>query len=62
VAILNQGKVEQVGSPRMIQREPASDFVAGFIEGHAPVLKPVQALKTAQNQVSYPRPLPFRVG
>ncbi|MEA2985448.1 MAG: sulfate/thiosulfate transport system ATP-binding protein [Alphaproteobacteria bacterium] len=62
VAILNQGKVEQVGSPRMIRQEPASAFVAGFVEGTAPALKPVQALKTAQHQVSYPRHLPFRVG
>ena len=36
VAILNQGKVEQVGSPRMIQQEPASAFVAAFVEGHGP--------------------------
>jgi sulfate transport system ATP-binding protein len=33
VAILNQGKVEQVGTPRAILERPASKFVADFVEG-----------------------------
>jgi sulfate/thiosulfate transport system ATP-binding protein len=36
VAILDQGRVEQVGAPRIIQTEPASAFVAAFVEGTAP--------------------------
>ncbi len=55
VAILNQGRVEQVGAPRTIQTEPASAFVAAFVEGTAPALKPVRAPKIAQNQLSYRR-------
>lgn len=42
VAILNEGKVEQVGSPRLIQQEPASAFVASFVEGTAPVPEPMR--------------------
>jgi sulfate transport system ATP-binding protein len=33
VAVLNDGKVEQVGTPRLVQAEPASAFVAGFVDG-----------------------------
>jgi sulfate/thiosulfate transport system ATP-binding protein len=62
VAILNHGRVEQVGAPRLIQQEPASAFVAAFVEGTAPALHRVEAPKTVQNQLSRPRPIPFRVG
>jgi sulfate/thiosulfate transport system ATP-binding protein len=62
VAILNQGKVEQVGSPRMIQQEPASSFVAAFVEGTAAGLNPVPLRKMARNQAFYPRPIWFRAG
>lgn len=62
VAILNQGRVEQVGAPRIIQTEPASAFVAAFVEGTAPALKPIRALKIAQNQLSYARAMPFPMG
>ena len=33
VAILNEGRVEQVGTPRAILEKPASPFVADFVEG-----------------------------
>jgi sulfate transport system ATP-binding protein len=33
VAILNEGRVEQVGTPRAILEKPASEFVADFVEG-----------------------------
>jgi sulfate/thiosulfate transport system ATP-binding protein len=36
VAILNQGKVEQVGTPQAIREEPASAFVASFVDDSAP--------------------------
>ena len=62
VAILNQGRVEQVGAPRTIQTEPASAFVAAFVEGTAPALKPVRAPKIAQNQLSYAGAMPFPMG
>lgn len=38
VAILNHGRVEQVGTPREIYERPATPFVAGFI-GEANVLR-----------------------
>jgi sulfate transport system ATP-binding protein len=36
VAILNQGRVEQLGTPRQIIEQPASAFVADFVERTAP--------------------------
>jgi sulfate/thiosulfate transport system ATP-binding protein len=33
VAILNQGKIEQVGTPHQIVNQPANDFVADFVDG-----------------------------
>ncbi len=33
VAILNRGQIEQIGTPDMILSEPASPFVADFVEG-----------------------------
>ena len=33
VAILNAGKIEQIGTPATIVNHPASDFVAQFMEG-----------------------------
>jgi sulfate transport system ATP-binding protein len=31
IAVMNEGKVEQVGSPTEIYEHPASDFVMGFV-------------------------------
>jgi sulfate transport system ATP-binding protein len=62
VAILNQGKVEQVAAPQIIQQEPASAFVAAFVEGTAPAVAAVRHAKIAANSAIYPRrPLPVRV-
>jgi sulfate/thiosulfate transport system ATP-binding protein len=33
VAILNKGKIEQVGTPSQIVNHPATDFVAEFVDG-----------------------------
>jgi sulfate/thiosulfate transport system ATP-binding protein len=33
VAILNQGRIEQVGTPSQIINQPANNFVADFVEG-----------------------------
>jgi sulfate/thiosulfate transport system ATP-binding protein len=33
VAILNQGKIEQVGTPHQIVNQPANHFVADFVDG-----------------------------
>jgi iron(III) transport system ATP-binding protein len=38
VAVLNQGRLEQVGSPEDLYRKPATPFVAGFV-GRASVLR-----------------------
>src|SRR5215469_11453675 len=32
VAVLNQGKIEQIGTPRELRAEPANDFVEEFLE------------------------------
>jgi len=37
VAILNQGTIEQIGTPAEIRRAPASEFVADFIDSTADV-------------------------
>jgi spermidine/putrescine transport system ATP-binding protein len=37
IAVMNRGRVEQIGAPREIYDGPASRFVAGFI-GHANIL------------------------
>src|SRR6185437_1853457 len=39
VAILNQGSIEQIGTPAEIRRAPASEFVADFIDSTHPSLK-----------------------
>ncbi len=31
IAVMNEGRVEQWGSPREVYEEPASDFVMGFL-------------------------------
>ena len=31
IAVMNQGRIEQVGSPREVYDEPASEFVMGFV-------------------------------
>jgi sulfate transport system ATP-binding protein len=63
VAILNEGKVEQVGAPRIIQTEPASAFVAAFVDGSVPAQEPGRAPKHPPIPVSHPRrPIPFRIG
>jgi len=50
VAVLNNGRVEQVGTPQAIQAAPASAFVAAFVEGSAPAGDPGRA-----RQAVYPR-------
>jgi sulfate transport system ATP-binding protein len=69
VAILNQGRVEQVAPPRVILQQPASAFVAAFVEGSGPALDPARMAHAPAGRgqpgfaVSYPRRLhPFRLG
>ncbi len=60
VAILNDGKVEQVAPPRLIQQEPASPFVAAFVDGTAPALEP---RSPRPGPATYGRrPIPYRMG
>jgi ABC-type proline/glycine betaine transport system ATPase subunit len=33
VAILNEGRIEQIGTPREILQRPATEFVAKFVDG-----------------------------
>ncbi len=50
VAILNQGRIEQVGTPHEVRRTPASAFVRSFLDlppasgSGGPVLVPVKAM------------------
>jgi sulfate/thiosulfate transport system ATP-binding protein len=61
VAILNEGRVEQVGVPRAIQTEPASAFVAAFVEGTPSALEPVRKSDTGPSPIFLPRrTVPFR--
>jgi sulfate transport system ATP-binding protein len=54
VAILNQGRVEQIGTPRAILEQPASAFVAEFVEGSK------QAHQTKNGpEISRANPAPF---
>ncbi|MFX5522722.1 spermidine/putrescine ABC transporter ATP-binding protein, partial [Acinetobacter baumannii] len=34
MVVMNQGRIEQAGSPREVYNQPASAFVATFIGGH----------------------------
>jgi sulfate transport system ATP-binding protein len=70
VAILNQGRVEQVASPRVIMEEPASPFVAAFVEGSGPGLNPASdggrvhaaAVRGQGPTLAYPRrAIPSRI-
>jgi sulfate transport system ATP-binding protein len=61
VAILNDGRVEQVGSPRQIQQEPATPFVAAFVDGSSPVMETGRAAWPAHPSAAYGRrPMPLR--
>lgn len=35
VAVMNQGRVEQVAAPAELRAQPASEFVRGFLDGAA---------------------------
>ena len=41
VAVLNQGKIEQIGTPRELRANPASAFVADFLETELPAPRPL---------------------
>ena len=50
VAVFNEGRIEQVGSPTEIYERPATEFVAGFVgtsnileRGRPPLLRPPRA-------------------
>ncbi len=52
VAVMNAGKIEQIGAPNDIRAAPASAFVADFIERSA---------ANAKVALLPPRPLPLRI-
>jgi sulfate transport system ATP-binding protein len=49
VAILNEGKIEQIGTPSEIRERPATPFVSEFL-GQAPVPAGVIPLRNALNR------------
>jgi len=54
VAVMNQGKIEQIATPAELRAHPASDFVADFL-GHN-VAPGVVPLRTASRPGNTPRP------
>ena len=46
IVVLNQGRIEQVGTPQMLYREPVNRFVAGFIGSPRMNFMPVSAVNT----------------
>ncbi len=62
MAVMNQGRVEQVGSPAEVYERPATSFVAGFV-GASNVLSGESALAiTGQRQAITVRPEKIRLG
>ena len=62
MAVMNQGRVEQVGSPAEVYERPATSFVAGFV-GASNVLSGDAALAiTGQRQSITVRPEKIRLG
>jgi putative spermidine/putrescine transport system ATP-binding protein len=62
LAVMNHGRVEQVGSPAEVYERPATSFVAGFV-GASNVLSPETALAiTGQPQAITVRPEKIRLG
>jgi len=62
LAVMNQGKVEQVGSPAEVYERPATSFVAGFV-GASNVLSGDAALAiTGHRQAITVRPEKIRLG
>ncbi|MFC3852923.1 ABC transporter ATP-binding protein [Salinispirillum marinum] len=54
IVVMNQGRIEQVGTPVEIYQQPATEFVAGFI-GSANFLRGVVVeKKNTQHAVKYP--------
>jgi ABC-type Fe3+/spermidine/putrescine transport system ATPase subunit len=60
VAVLNRGRLEQVGTPDELYDQPATEFVAGFV-GHANVL-PGELLGEAAGSRVLVRPEAMRFG
>jgi putative spermidine/putrescine transport system ATP-binding protein len=62
MAVMNQGRVEQVGSPAEVYERPKTSFVAGFV-GASNVLSDDSALAiTGQRQAITVRPEKIRLG
>ena len=56
VAILNKGKIEQVAAPRAVLEQPASDFVAAFVEGSRPSAQARPGGKVPSKIAPFPAP------
>ena len=64
VAILNKGKIEQVGTPAQIVNHPATDFVAEFVDGidlkrigtngGGSIARQVRSLKVVRSNLALP--------
>ena len=54
IAVMNEGRVEQIGSPEEIYHQPASEFVAGFI-GMANLLPATIERRERRSRVGHAR-------
>jgi ABC-type sugar transport system ATPase subunit len=52
VAVLDHGRLEQVGAPREVYERPASAFVAGFLGSPPMGLFPTRASRTADGAIA----------
>jgi ABC-type Fe3+/spermidine/putrescine transport system ATPase subunit len=68
VVVMNQGKIEQIGSPREIFNRPATEFVARFMGGHNILQTPAGSVAVRidrmqlDNHFQVPSDQPTRVG
>ena len=62
LAVMNQGRVEQVGSPAEVYERPATGFVAGFVGASNVLSQEVAEAITGQRQAITVRPEKIRLG
>jgi putative spermidine/putrescine transport system ATP-binding protein len=62
MAVMNQGRVEQVGSPAEVYERPATSFVAGFVGASNVLSGDAASAITGQRQAITVRPEKIRLG
>jgi putative spermidine/putrescine transport system ATP-binding protein len=62
LAVMNQGRVEQVGSPAEVYERPATEFVAGFVGASNVLAEDAAKAITGQRRAITVRPEKIRLG